>query len=530
MIKPKYLFLFFLLLVNCTNKEKQDTSNQQTVAKAPNILFAISDDQSFPYTSAYGDQSTNTPAFDAVAKRGVLFNNAFVAAPQCSPSRAAILTGRNIWQLEEAGTHSSLFPKKFPVFTDVLEANNYALGYTGKPWGPGNWKDAGWERNPVGPAFNSIVLDSVPYSGIRKTNYSANFEAFLQQKPANQPFFFWYGASEPHRVYEEGSGLKEGKSLASANVPAFMPNDIVSQSDILDYSVEIEWFDKHLGEIVAMLEAAEELDNTIIIITADNGMPFPYAKANLQEFGTHVPLAIAGPGIKGGRTVEDLVSLIDIAPTLLDYSGSTHFKGITGKSLKNILQSEQQGIVDESRDMVLTGRERHTHARPDNLGYPARAIRTHDYLYIENLKPDRWPAGDPAVAIIDEVGDAKKYKSMQQGYHDIDACPSKTHLIENQNQLAFYFNLAVAKRPQEQLFDIKNDPACVKNLAGESTFAAIKNELKGKLLTALKDQGDPRMLGNGAIFESYPRFATMRKFPGFKERGKYNPKYQKGKQ
>lgn len=514
--------LLLILVVACQQPARQPMQSDQ---RPPNILFAISDDQSFPYASAYGDKSTLTPAFDAVAKRGVLFNHAFVAAPQCSPSRAAILTGRNIWQLEEAGTHSSYFPKKFPVFTDALEANGYALGYTGKAWGPGNWKDAGWSRNPVGPEYNDIELEQVPYTGIRKTNYSANFKVFLDQKPKDQPFFFWYGASEPHRAFEAGSGLRAGKQLSDARVPSFLPEDEVIQSDILDYSVEIEWFDRHLGEIIALLEAAGELDHTVIVVTADNGMAFPYAKANLQEYGTHVPLAIAGPGVRGGRVVDDLVSLIDLAPTFLDLSGTPHFEGITGRSLLDLLHADRQGVVDDRRQMVLTGRERHTHARPDNHGYPARAIRTHDYLYIQNLKPERWPAGDPEVVFPEGHTAPEGFRPMAQGYHDIDACPSKTYLLEQEGAKE-YLQLAVGKRPAEQLFDIKKDPGCTQDLAGRPQLAEVQARLSRQLMTALKEQGDPRMLGYGDVFESYPRFAGMREFPGFRERGAYNDKYR----
>ncbi|MEZ5038456.1 MAG: sulfatase [Saprospiraceae bacterium] len=518
------IFLLGFVLFSCQGGPTSTNTQQK---KRPNILFAISDDQSYPYTSIYGDQSIQTPAFDRIAQMGVLFNNAFCAAPQCSPSRAAILTGKNIWQLEEAGTHSSYFPNKFTVFTDVLEASGYELGYTGKPWGPGNWKDAGWDRNPVGPAYEDVSYEEAPSTGISKKNYAANFKAFFEKKPADRPFFFWFGCHEPHRVFEEGSGLKAGKSLEKANVPSFLPNDELVQSDLLDYAFEIEWFDQHLGEMLALLEAAGELENTIVVITADNGMAFPYAKANLQEYGTHVPLAIAGPSIEGGRKVDDLVSLIDLAPTFLEWTNTTPFQGITGKSLMNILMAKTEGIVDESRKMVLTGRERHTHARPDNLGYPARAIRTADYLYIQNFKPDRWPAGDPAVPLAEGQASAEDLKSMQGGYHDIDNSPSKSHITADSTAFPNYFQLAVGKRPTEELFDIKKDPGCTQNLAKEESLKAIKETLKSELMTQLAMQGDPRVLGDGDIFESYPRFASMRAFAGFRERGAYNPKYGK---
>ena len=140
-----------------------------------------------------------------------------------------------------------------------------------------------------------------------------------------------------------------------------------------------------------------QLENTLVVVTADNGMPFPYAKANLQEYGTHVPLAISWPaGIKNIQTTDELVSMIDLAPTFLEIAGGEKPEDMTGRSFVSILNS----TFNESkpiREFVLTGRERHTHARPDNLGYPARAIRTKEFLYVKNYDPDRWPVGDPVA-------------------------------------------------------------------------------------------------------------------------------------
>ncbi len=495
----------------------------------PNILFAISDDQSYPSTGIYGAKELLTPATDGVAKRGVRFTNAFCAAPQCSPSRAAILTGLNIWQLEEAGTHSSYFPKKFPVFTQHLAQSGYQLGYTGKPWGPGNWKDAGWPENPVGPAFNEINYDSVPYKGINKRNYAANFAAFLDQRQAGSPFFFWYGCHEPHRVFEAGSGRKAGKKMANADLPQFLPEDSVIRDDILDYHVEIEWFDQHLGKMLSLLEEQGELENTIVIITSDNGMAFPSAKANLYEYGTHIPLIMAGPGIVQNEARAQVVSLIDLAPTLLEMTGAPPLPNISGLSMASLLNVPSSEALAQHREFVLTGRERHTHARPNNLGYPARAIRTPDFLYIHNFDSTRWPAGDPEVKFPADHVSPKGFKSMAGGFHDIDPAPSKTFIFEHREDLPKFFELAMAKRPQEQLYQITVDPACLENLADKASFLAKKEELKALLFEALKEQGDPRVLGTGDIFESYPRFAGMRAFDGFKERGKYNPKYGKAK-
>lgn len=519
---PITLFLLIILGFSCQSAIEEEPPR-------PNILFAISDDQSYPSAGIYGAKELLTPATDGVAKRGVRFTNAFCAAPQCSPSRAAILTGLNIWQLEEAGTHSSYFPRKFPVFTQQLKQFGYQLGYTGKPWGPGNWKDAGWPENPVGPAFNEITYDSVPFTGINKRNYAANFEAFLSQRQKGEPFFFWYGCHEPHRVFEAGSGRKAGKNMANAVVPQFLPEDSVIRDDILDYNLEIEWFDQHLGKMLSLLEEKGELENTIVIITSDNGMAFPSAKANLYEYGTHIPLIMAGPGIVQNEEREQVVSLIDLAPTLLEMTGTAPLANISGRSMSSLLSLPSSEGLPPHREFVLTGRERHTHARPDNFGYPARAIRTSDFLYIHNFDSTRWPAGDPEVQFPADHVAPKGFKSMAGGFHDIDPAPSKSFILDRREDFPKFYELAVAKRPQEQLYQIKNDPACLENLADKAAFSAKKEELKTQLFETLKQQGDPRVLGTGDIFESYPRFAGMREFDGFKERGKYNPKYGKTK-
>ncbi len=496
--------------------------------KKPNILFAIADDQSFPHASAYGQPTFITPNFDMVAKKGIIFNNAFVAAPQCSPSRAAILTGRQIWQIEEAGTHASYFPKKFPVFTNSLESSGYLIGYTGKPWDPGNFEDAGWDRNPVGPEYNKRELKKTPTKGISKIDYAANFKDFLQERKKDQPFFFWYGSHEPHRKYEEGSGAAAGLTSNGLQVPSFLPNENLVKQDMLDYALEIQWFDKQLGKMIKMLEESGELENTIIVITADNGMAFPYAKANMQEYGIHVPLAICGPGINGPNRKEDaLVSLIDLAPTFLDMAGVQHFKGITGKSLKNILQNTASSKKQPERNYILSGRERHSHSRPDNVGYPSRAIRTQEYLYIKNYAVDRWPAGNPPPKDFTPVAGDSDMKPILEGYEDIDDSPTKSYMISNRQTFTDLFQLGFEKRDEDQLYDIVKDPFCMHDLAKQEKYKPVLVKLKKELEKKLKEQGDPRENGNGDIFESYPRFGLMRPFEGFKERGKYNSKYIK---
>lgn len=494
----------------------------------PNILFVIADDQSYPHASAYGMKAFRTPAFDRIAERGVLFTNAFVNAPQCSPSRAALLTGRPIWQLEEAGTHSSYFPKKFPVFTRQLESSGYFVGYTGKAWGPGNWKDPGWEMNPVGQGYNALKFDEVPYSGLSKIDYAGNFRAFLTERPDDAPFFFWFGAFEPHRVYEYGSGRRASLSESDLEWPAFLPKTDSTVNDMLDYALEVAWFDQQLQKMIDILEAAGELDNTVIVVTADNGMSFPHAKANLQEYGIHVPLAICGPSIPGNRRVDDLVSFLDLAPTFLEIAGADKMEAVVGKSLTPILQSDAAGIVDTTRKFILAGRERHTHARPDNLGYPARAIRTQEFLYIRNFKPERWPAGDPPPQESQADPDDPDLQSIVHGYQDIDDSPTKENMISGRHRWPLLFKSAFERRPEEQLYAIRSDPWCLQDLSTDPVYASVRKVLGETLMHELTRHGDPRATGRGDIFESYPRFGRMRLFDGFRARGKYNEAYRQG--
>ncbi len=478
----------------------------------PNILIAISDDQSFPYASAYGSSTVQTPAFDRVANEGVLFTSAFVASPGCSPSRAALLTGRYPWQIEHAGTHASYFSTDYIVFPDLLENAGYAIGFTGKGWGPGNWAHSGRTRNPAGPEYNQFRVEQT-VEGISAKDYTKNFEQFLSNKQEDQPFYFWYGAHEPHRVFKEGIGKEAGKALHEAEVPSFLPDHPTIRNDILDYGYEIEHFDDHLGRMLHMLEEAGELANTIVIVTSDNGMAFPRAKANAFEFGIHVPLAIMWQdNIPGNRTVHDLTSLIDLHPTILEATGVSHPDpaALTGNSLMPTLMSSGSGYVDAQRTSIFSARERHSSSRFNSLSYPQRAIRTQDFLLIRNFKPERWPAGAPQK--LNEDG---TLGPMHGGYHDIDAAPSLTYLVDNRDdpEVSYFFHQAVDLRPAVELYDIRKDPGCLVNLAGAPGYIQIKEKLLAQLESFLIDTEDPRMAGNGDIFETYPRVSRLRFFP-----------------
>ena len=512
------------LLISCASEEP---------IKKPNILFAISDDQSFAHTGFAGADWINTPAFDRVAANGVYFANCYAGSPGCAPSRSSIVTGRYHWQNEQAGQHAAGWYDKYVPFVDLLAKNGYHTGRTGKGVGPFKYGEAPLrQENAAGVAYNDIRYeedsDERYASYINNIDYAANFEQFITERKEGEPFFFWYGATEPHRAFEQDSWRRHGKSLDNVTVPDFLPDSEVVRGDLLDYAVEIEWFDLHLSRMIKHLEEIGELENTIIIVTSDNGMAFPRAKANGYEYGVHVPMAISyAQGFPDGRVVEDPISFVDLAPTILELT-QTSPEGmlpIFGKSLTHILRSEEEGVVDKDKKYVLAGRERHSSSRYANAGYPQRVMRLGDFLYIWNMKPERWPAGAPQRLVPEDTTGAlyPMYGIDEEGVHqsgwaftDIDAAPTKSFIVEHRNDEVYerYFELAVGKRPEYELFDVAKDPACLQNLAYDPEFTGIKSQMDSIMIQDLKLTEDPRVVGpDKELFDTYPRYSPMREFP-----------------
>jgi len=443
----------------------------------PNILFALADDWSWPQSHGVEDPVLKTPTWDRLAREGVVFRNAYVSAPSCTPSRGAMLTGQCHWRLEEGGDLWSILPAKFAVYPDLLEAAGYHVGFCRKGWGPGNEKGGGRTRNPAGNRYRSLA-------------------DFLAKRPKGKPFCFWFGSFDPHRGYKLRSGVQSGMDPTRVKLPACLPDDPIVRSDLCDYYWEVQRFDRETGEMLELLEKAGELDNTIVVMSGDNGLPFPHCKSNLYDTGTRVPLAVMWKAkAKGGRAVDDFVSMADLAPTFLEAAGLKPPHAMTARSFLGILLSGKSGQVDPKRDHVLTGMERHAWARPGGLGYPMRAIRTHDFLYIRNFKPDRWPAGDP------------------ESYGDIDGSPTKTFMMKHRGdpKVKPLFALAFGKRPAEELYDLRKDPGQLRNVAGDPAYADARKKLADQLAAELAATADPRILGKGDVFDTYPYVPRMRK-------------------
>jgi N-sulfoglucosamine sulfohydrolase len=480
-----------LLLTNCQR------GSQDNPASRPNILIVMGDDISFPHMGAYGTSWIKTPGFDRVAANGILFRNAYTPNSKSSPSRACFLTGLNSWQLEEAANHVPYFPSKFKSFIESLGENGYYTGYTAKGWAPGIANDSlGKPRLLTGREFSSKQLIP-PATGISAIDYAGNFEAFLDSRKSSNPFCFWYGSFEPHRDYEYGSGVSKGgkKPEEIKAIPGFWPDDEKVRNDILDYAFEIEHFDSHLVKMLEMLDKRGELHNTIVIVTADNGMPFPRTKGQAYEYSNHMPLAIMwDKGIKNpGREVYDFISSIDFAPTLLEVAGisqsASEMHKMEGISFSDIFSSRKKGFVDKNRNWVLIGKERHDVGRPDDVGYPIRGIVKEGFLYLRNYEPERWPAGNP-----------------ETGYLNCDASPTKS-LILNLRRAGIspeYWKLSFGKRVRDELYYIGSDPECLNNLANDPGYNAVKRRLSDQLYDELLQQNDPRINGEADIFDNYP--------------------------
>lgn len=464
------------------------------------------------HAGAYGDKATHTPAFDRIAREGVLFNHAYAASPSCAPSRSAILTGRHIWELEEGGILLGILRSKFKVFPLLLEDAGYQLGATGKTWGPGKL-GPGWTREIFGKVYTvQRLADHSP--GINPVDYAANFDEFFAERDRSKPFFFWLGATEPHQSYDVGAWKRAGKKLEDARLPLWLPDSPETRGEILDYGLEIEHFDSNLARVIATLEAAGELDNTLIIVTSDHGNPLPRSKCNLYDGGTRVPFAARWPGkIPAGRTVDDFVSLTDIAPTLLEIAGVEIPEEVSGRSLWPVLNSNGSGLIDGSRDFVVTAFERHTVARRNAVGYPMRAIRTAKWAYIRNYEPERWPAGDP------------DFNAPPQGFFgDVDRGATKSYLMANAESDAVrpYYLMAFGRRPAEELYDMEVDPDQLHNIAADPRYMETKQRLQWQLEEYLRGHDDPRMRGENP-WDSYGFTTNVFGNPNWKIEGVASP-------
>ena len=430
--------------------------------RRPNVLLLLADNWAFPHAGAYGDPVVATPTFDRLAKQGVVFGYAFAPNPSCTPSRSSLLTGQETHRLRDAANLYGNLAPEFPVYTDLLESAGYVVGFSGKGWGPGSPEKSGRSRNPAGRPFES-------------------FHAFLSAKPADKPFCFWFGSHDPHVPWDRGQQRKASLNAAKVRIPAFLPDHPDVRDDITNYYCEVQQFDDECGPMLEDLQRRGELDNTLVIMTSDNGWQIPRGLANCYDLGVRIPLALRLPGrIAAGQRRDDFVTIADLAPTILEAAGVPRPKDMTAQSL----------FSPPRRDAVFLERERHANVRRGDLGYPVRGIRTRDFLYLRNFEPDRWPAGDP------------EFYWAVGPFGDIDDSQSKRLLMASRPKP--YFDICMGKRPAEELYDVRRDPDQVRNLASDSSYAAAKRDLRGRLDAWMKQTADPRANGPTDFWDRVP--------------------------
>ena len=503
--------------------------------RPPNIVIAFADDWG-RYASILAEiegagtpnDLLKTPNIDKIARSGVVFRQAYVNAPSCTPCRSAFLSGQYFFRTRQAAIlQGAIWDEAIPSFPLLLEQQGYHIGQTYKVWSPGAPVDApyGGQRTAYEKAggrfnqFSQYVTKQVAAGKDREAakqdlyqEVTQNFKDFLAAQPADKPFCYWFGPTNVHRKWVKGSGQQLwdlNPDLLKGKLPKFLPDVPEIREDFADYLGEVQAFDAAVGLLLSELEERGELDNTIVVVSGDHGPPgFTHGKCDLYDFGTRVFLSMSGPGIKGGRVVDDFTSLMDLAPTFLDYGKATIPPVMTGRSLKPILESSQTGQVDPDRQSVVTGRERHVEsARNGYLPYPMRALRTKDYLLIRNFEPDRWPMGAP-TGLAD--GQTPSEEELTENTHvtlsDMDSGPTKAWLVMHRNEPAVkpFYDLAFAKRPARELYLLATDPDQMKNVAQDPQYQTVVQKLEQDLLKKLTAAEDPRLVNNGRYFEEPP--------------------------
>lgn len=446
------------------------------VRNRPNFLFIITDDQSAAHTGKAGYAAVNTPNFDRLANEGVYFENAYAAAPTCTASRSAILSGQHIWRLQSGAVLWGQWPDGMLSYQTILREHGYRIGYTGKGWSPGYRAPPGH----LGKNYSTLTRNlPATYS---QTDYVANFAAFLDDGGTDKPFSFWMGIREPHRPLRDDDGSRFGGMPRAAYLPDHLPATRNVINNLQGYLEEIEQIDRDIGASLALLADRGLLDNTIVMVSSDNGMPFARAKMNNYLLGVQVPLLVYWPaGMHGGRDVPQVVSLTDVAPTLLQAARIDIPSQMTGKSLLPLIRG---GTAPWSREEVYAGFERHNFdARPNGATHSRRSLHQQDWLYIRNHFPTRWPVGRPP--------------HFTDGYLENFRDQTTGELLQP------YLGYTVDKRPREELYYLPDDPYQLNNLAGQPRWQGKRSELAAKMDRELTASGDPVHLTGRDVFAGY---------------------------
>ena len=436
----------------------------------PNFLFILSDDHSVPHVGAYGDENSLTfeitPHLDALAKESMVFTRAYTTAPHCAPSRVSIFTGRS-----PIATRTSRFAqpaqKETLLFTDILKQNGYWVGLGGRGH---HLHGRSFVRPHIKEQFEEsemFVYDRFDHIEVGKSHGRSlpkipeSFSALIDKIPGNQPFFLYFGFIQPHRPWSKDiSGINPDE----LKLPPDWPDLPEVREDYARYLNELRDMDWGFGQIDSILEARGLKDNTIVIFMGDNGEALLRGKGTLYTRGINVPLIVRWPDkIEAHTTSDIMISGEDMAPTFLQMAGLKPTDEMTGVSFLPALLGEQM----EARKFVFAERSWQGGYLTRSDGFDLiRTVISKDYQFIYNVLPDR-PYS---------MGNTDVWKKMQE---------DQGGLSERHRKLFFQ-----DPRPIVELYDLKNDPFQLQNLAGNPETKEIEKKLRIALDKWIIREGD----------------------------------------
>ena len=457
MDKPAMNFTRLLLLClslcgAAISARSADASKEST---KPNILVLIADDASMDF-GCYGNKGINTPNIDALAASGLRVEKAFLTGSQCSPSRTAMITGQFAHTI---GTEklSAKIPPSAKTIPDYLRERGYFTGLMLKNHmeAKGNqrfhWYGRGFGFYRTKPAeWDRTVADE--------------FTTFLD-RAEDKPFFMWLGFIDPHRAYNDHA-IEKVNDPKDVTVPPQLVDDEATRRDLADYYDEISRMDGHIGEVLAVLKERKQLENTLIVFVSDNGMPFPRAKGSLYDTGTRTPLLFSwADRIEAGSVYKkDLVSTIDLAPTLLDAAGIAKPEPMYGESLLPLLL----GNAHSSRTHVFS--ERH-HKRWDEY-YMTLRSSTHKLIRTFDM------TADMPLVTVGEVYTSPSWYALQEGEKAGTLTAGQRRILDT-------------SRAEIELYDLEADPYELVNIANNPENQDIVRDLMGRIEQWRSETNDP---------------------------------------
>ncbi len=430
-------------------------------ATKPNILFVLSDDHSAPYLGPYGADWMSTPTLDQFAREGVVFERAFTAAPQCVPSRTALMTGRSP-VAARMGRFSSPLPPDIVTVPEVLRTQGYFTGVCGRYFhldgvvNPSPITAQVYEQHQMRTWKNRVDYLDISSQGPT----TERFDDFLNKAPKDRPWFFWINYNDPHHPWDRDKGHVDP---AKIKLPPHLPDLPGVREDLAQYCAEIERADRSFADALAVLRRHGREANTLVVFMGDNGMAFPHGKGSLYDPGLNVPLIARWPGhIKPGRT-RTLISGEDVAATFMDIGGASPPKGVSGRSFWALLLGKRY----QPRDYVFAARLHHgnsefgpgTRASGFDL---SRCVRNNRFKLIYNLTPqmEYWP--------VDSGSDP--------GWQQMVAAHQAGTLKPEIDRAYFQ-----RPRPLLELYDLDADPSELHNIAGQLEYRDIQRTLMAAL-------------------------------------------------